>query len=200
MPCCDGSRKIFLNSKLNLSSGLFAVIALLAMTSADPVRAHGGDNWDEFTIDVVNDKARSEALKVHALMAEVIRGRAGSDDWPVDGLQEMRDALLTAKEVVDEIVEHYLFEGINVQSVSILHAHPRAGRTVAASQALGAGIAITEHAASLADADEFISGFYLGDMAARLFELIEVNVDRMDLYAVLTQSAEQLRAPDSLPE
>ena len=147
----------------------------------------------------VNNNARGEASKVHALMADVIRGRAGSDDWPVDGLQEMRDALLTVKEVVDEILEHYLFEGVNVQFVSTLHVHPRAGRTVAASRALDAGIAIIEHAASLDDADAFISDFYVGDMAARLFELLEVNVDRMDLYAALTQSAEQLRVPDSLP-
>jgi len=189
-----------LNSKRNLGVGLFAVFASLAMTSPDQVRAHGGDNWDPFTIDGVNDNARVAALKVHALMADVIRGRAGSDDWPVEGLREMRDALLTTKEVVDEILEHYLFEGVNVQSVSTLHAHPRAGRTLAASRALDAAIAIIEHAASLDGADAFISDFYVGDMAARLFELLEVNVDRMDLYATLTESAEQLRAPDSLPE
>ena len=189
-----------LKSRRNLGVGLLAVIASLAMTSFDQVRAHGGDNWDPFTIDGANDNAHGEALKVHALMADVIRGRAGSDDWPVDGLLEMRDALLTVKEVVDEILEHYLFEGVNVQSALTLHAHPRAGRTVAASRALDAGIAIIEHATSLDDADAFISDFYVDDMAARLFELLEVNVDRMDLYAALTESAEQLRAPDSLPE
>ena len=189
-----------MESGRNLSFGLFAVVASLAMMSFDQVRAHGGGNWDPFTIDGLNDDARSDVLKVHALMADVIRGRAGADDWPVDGLQEMRDALLTVKAVVDEILEHYLIEGIDVQSVSVLHAHPRAGRTVAASRALEAGISIIEHAASLDDADAFITEFYIGDMAARLFELLEVNVDRMDLYAAITASAEQLRVPDSLPE
>ena len=184
----------------NVSIGLFAIAASVAVMSFAQVRAHGGDNWDPFTIDGVNDNARGKALKVHALMADVVRGRAGTDEWPLDGLQEMRDVLLTLKEVVDEILEHYMFEGVNVQTVSTLHAHPRAGRTVAASRALDAGIAIIEHAESLDDADAFISDFYIGDMAARLFELLEVNVDRMDLYAALTESAEQLRAPDSLPE
>ena len=50
------------------------------------------------------------------------------------------------------------------------------------------------------DADTFITKFYLGDMPAQLFELLEVNVDRMDLYAAMTANTEQLRVPDSLPE
>ena len=37
---------------------------------------HGGGNWDPFTIDSVNDRARDHVLKVQALMAEVIRGQA----------------------------------------------------------------------------------------------------------------------------
>ena len=139
-------------------------------------------------------------MKVHVLIADVIRGRTGVDDWPVDGLQVMRDALITVKEEVDEILEHYLVEGINVQNVPVLHANPRAGRTVAASQALDAGIAIIKYAASRDNADTFIAEFYAGDMPARLFELLATNVDRMDLYAALTASADQLRAPESLPE
>ena len=118
MHCCDGFEERQLKSGRNLSIGFCAVVASLAMMSFDQVRAHGGDNWEPFTIDGVNDDARGEVLKVHTLMADVIRGRAGSDDWPVDGLKERRDKLLTVKEVIDEILEHYLFEGINVQTVS----------------------------------------------------------------------------------
>ena len=182
-----------MESGRNICIGLFAVVASLAMMSFAQVRAHGGGNWDPFTIDAANDDARSEVLKVHALMTDVIRGRAGADDWPVNGLHEMRDALLTVKEVVDEILEHYLIEGLDVQSVSVLHANPRAGRTVAASRALDAGIAIIEYAASRDNADAFIAEFYAGDMPARLFELLEVNVDRMDLYAALSASADNKR-------
>ena len=189
-----------LKSRRNLGVSFFAVVACLAVMSIAQVRAHGGGNWDPFTIDGVNDNARIEVSKVHTLMAAVIRGRGGADDWPVDGMQEMRDALLTIKEVVDEVLEHYVIDGVDVQSVAILHYHPRAGRTVAASRALAAGIAIIEHAASLNNADAFITEFYAGGMAARLFELLEVNTDRMDLYAAMTENAEQLRAPDSLPE
>ena len=189
-----------MKSGRNLSIGFCAVVASLAMMSFDQVRAHGGDNWEPFTINGVNDDARGEVLKVHTLMADVIRGRAGTDDWPVDGLKERRDTLLTVKDVIDEILEHYLFEGINVQTVSALHAKPRAGRTVAASRALAAGIAIIEYATSLDNADVFITEFYTGDLPARLLELLEVNVDRMDLYAAMTESADQLRARESLPE
>ncbi len=189
-----------MESGRNLGMRFAAVVASVAMMLFAQVWAHGGGNWDPFTIDAANDDARGEVLKVHALMTDVIRGRAGADDWPVNGLQEARDALLTVKEVVDEILEHYLIDGVDVQSVSALHTHPRAGRTVAASRALDAGISIIEHAASLDSADAFITDFYAGDMAARLFELLEVNVERMDLYAAMTASAEQLRVPDSLPE
>lgn len=189
-----------LKSRRNVGVGLFAVVTCLAVMLSVQVRAHGGGNWEPFTIDGVNDDARIEVSKVHALMAEVIRGRSGADDWPVDGMQEMRDALLTIKEVVDEVLEHYVIDGVDVQFVATLHDHPRAGRTVAASRALAAGIAIIEHAASLDNADAFITEFYAGDMVARLFELLEVNTDRMDLYAAMTENAEQLRVPDSLPE
>lgn len=151
---------------------------------------HGGDNWDPFTIDGVNDTARIEIAKVQVVMADVLRGRAGRDGWPVAGLAEQRDALLTAKELVDEILEHYAFEGVNVQYLPALHAEPRAGRTYAASRALDAGIAIIDHAASLDGADPFVADFYAGGMTARLIELLDTNVDRMDLYAALTTNAE----------
>ncbi len=168
-------------------------IGLIAVISLAQVWAHGGGNWDPFTIDGVNESARGEVMKVTILVADVIRGRAGVDDWPVNGLQEARDALITVKEEVDEILEHYLNDDVNVQIVSILHANPRAGRTVAASRALDAGIAIIEYAASRDNADAFIAEFYAGDMPARLFELLEVNVDRMDLYAALSASADNKR-------
>jgi len=187
-------------SKRNISIGIFAITLVVFSSSFDHVWAHGGDNWDPFTIDGVNDNARVEVLKAQALVANVIRGRIGAEDWPVAGLQEVRDSLLTAKEVVDEVLEHYLVEGVDVRSTAALHAEPRAGRSVAASRSLAAGINIIEYAATLDDADTFITKFYLGDMPAQLFELLEVNVDRMDLYAAMTANTEQLRVPDSLPE
>ncbi len=186
--------------KRRFGIGILTIAAIVLLTPIDRVRAHGGDNWEPFTIDGVNDKARVEVLKVQALMADVIRGRVGADDWPVAGLQETRDSLLTTKEVVDEILEHYLVEGVDVRSLAALHAEPRSGRTVAASRSLAAGIDLIEYAATLDDADAFITKFYLGELPARLFELLEVNVDRMDLYAAMTANAEQLRVPDSLPE
>ncbi len=110
-----------LKSRRNLGAGLFAAVACLAVMSSVQVRAHGGGTWEPFTIDGVNNNARIEVSKVHTLMAAVIRGRSGADDWPVDGLQEMRDALLTIKEVVDEVLEHYVIDGVDVQSKSLPH-------------------------------------------------------------------------------
>ena len=151
---------------------------------------HGGDNWDPFTIDAANDSARIEIVKVQATMADVLRGRTGRDGWPIASLALQRDALIMIKEQVDEILEHYAFEGVNVQYPPSLHAEPRAGRTFAASRSLDASIAIIDHAATLASADDFVADFYAGGIVARLLELLESNVDRMDLYAALTMGAE----------
>jgi len=151
---------------------------------------HGGDNWDPFTIDAANDSARVEIVRVQAVLVDVLRGRAGRDGWPIPDLALQRDALLMIKELVDEILEHYAFEGINVQYPPSLHAEPRAGRTFAASRALDASIAIIDYAATLASADDFVAEFYAGGIVARLLELLESNIDRMDLYAALTADAE----------
>ncbi|MBT8100179.1 MAG: hypothetical protein KJO82_10530 [Gammaproteobacteria bacterium] len=170
--------------------GFVIATGLLCTLLSCELWPHGGDNWDPFTIDSVNDSARIEIAKVQGVMADVLRGRAGRDGWPVTGLVEQRDALLTAKELVDEILEHYAFEGVNVQYLPALHAEPRAGRTYAASRALDAGIAIIDHAVTLDSADPFIAEFYAGGMTARLIELLDTNADRMDLYAALTTNVE----------
>ncbi len=179
-----------MQSKRRRVLGIVIATGVLCTLLSCELWPHGGDNWDPFTIDGVNDSARTEIAKVQAVVADVIRGRAGRDAWPVAALDEQRDALFTVKELVDEILEHYAFEGVSVQFPPALHAEPRAGRTYAASRALDAGIAIIDHATSLDSADTFVAEFYAGGMTARLIELIDTNVDRMDLYAALTSSVE----------
>ncbi|MDH3431459.1 MAG: hypothetical protein OEQ14_15765 [Gammaproteobacteria bacterium] len=171
----------------------FSLLAMIAMLGSLPdgeLLAHGGGNWTAFTIDGVDDNARVEVLKVQSLVSEVIRGRADSGDWPLETFRPARDALLTVKEEVDEILEHYAIDGVNLQLASDLKAEPRAGRTVAASRALDAGIALLDRAASLDNSDSFVKEFYGGGMAARLYELLEAQVDRMDLYAILSAGTE----------
>lgn len=155
--------------------------------------AHGGGNWNAFTIDKVNDTARARVLDVQSLLADVIRGRGQSDAWPPGAFRIRRDELFTVKEEVDEILEHYLIDGINVQAMPSLHAEPRAGRTAAASRALEAGIALLEHAASQESADAFVADFYAGGLAAKLYELLEAHSDRMDVYARLSNSDESAK-------
>ena len=162
-----------------------SIVAVLLLTG-NVALAHGGGNWDEFTIDVVNDKARGRALEVQSLASEMLRGRIGADKWPPAGLREMRDSLITVKEEVDEILEHYMIEGVNIHVASSLRAEPRAGRSVAASMALGAGIALIDLAATFDKADGFIGDFYTSGMTARLYELLEAHLDRMELYASIT--------------
>ena len=170
----------------------FAVVLVAAavLIAGNDVRAHGGGNWDPFTIDVVNDKARQQIARVQAITSEIILGRKGGDEWPLASFRETRNALITDKESVDEVLEHLVNEGTNVQAVAVLHAEPRVGRTVAASRALDAAIALIEHAAALESADALIAEFYAAGLAGKLYELLEAHGDRMDLYAALTDAGD----------
>lgn len=170
-----------------MTSGLtIGVCAIVLLIPGSELRAHGGGNWDPFTIDVVNDQARNNIARIQALTAEIILGRRAGDDWPLASFRDILDALITDKESVDEVLEHLVNEGTNVQAVAVLHAEPRVGRTVAASRALDAAIALIEHASGLESADRMIAEFYAGGFAAKLYELLEAHGDRMDLYAKLT--------------
>lgn len=174
-----------------MKSVAFCIVALLiAMTPVNQIAAHGGGNWDPFTIDGVNDNARGRILEVQGLLSEIIRGRTGGDKWPPANFRQTRDALITVKEEVDEVLEHYVIDGRNIQVAAELHAEPRAGRSVAASGGLNAAIALIDHAVSLDSADTFIQDFYAAGLAARLYELLGAHLDRMDLYSVLTAHEE----------
>lgn len=158
---------------------------VIGIATADRADAHGGGNWDPFTISVVNDRARDHIVEAQVLAAEIIRGRVGGDQWPIANHDQTRDTLITAKEEVDEILEHYVNDGVNVQLPATLHARPQAGRTAAASRALAAAIALLERAAAMETADEFVAEFYAGGPAASLYELLEAHADRMAVYAML---------------
>jgi hypothetical protein len=169
---------------------LLAAALFLAVVAGHEAMAHGGGNWEPFTIDGVNDSARGRVIEVQALMSEIIRGRAGKDVWPLASFRETHDALMTVKEEVDEVLEHYVTDGVNVQNPAVLHAEPRVGRTAAASRALAAALALVDRAGALDSADAFVAEFYAGGVAAQLYELLEAHGDRMDLYAALTSAGE----------
>lgn len=182
-----------MNINLTKRTGLWVIVLLLVASPVERLEAHGGGNWDPFTIDTVNNGARDRLLALQALMSEVIRGRIGGDKWPLDDFQKTRDALLTIKEEVDEIVAHFVFDGVNIQAASQLRDEPRAGRAEAASRAIDAGIALLEDATAQENAKAFISDFYARGMTARLYELLGAHLDRMELYAALTSQSEEGR-------
>jgi len=167
-----------------------SALALVLLATAGDISAHGGGNWNAFRIDGVNNNARRQVLTIQNEMAQIIRGRSDAGEWPIGALRATRDASITVKEEVDEVLEHYVIDGVNIQVFTVLQAEPRAGRTVAASRALGAGIALIEHAASLESAEEFIADFYAGGLTSRLYELLEAHGERMDLYELLTTAEE----------
>ncbi len=178
-----------------MKAGPISALALVGLmffgaTVVPPVHAHGGGNWEPFTIRVVNDRARTRIIEFQATVAEIIRRRAAAGTWPLAADAERRDELITAKEEVDEIIEHYVNDGVNVQLTTTLHGMPQAGRTIAASQALAAAIALLEHSKRFEAAADFVDEFYSGGVVARLLELVDAQRDRMDLYALLAQAEE----------
>jgi hypothetical protein len=110
-------------------------------------------------------------------------------------LQRMRDDLLSVKEEVDEILEHYVTDGANLQLTENLRAEPRMGRTAAASRSLEASISLIRHAATLDNREAFSKEFYSGGTAAFLYELLEAHKDRMDLYGELMAVAAESEKP-----
>ncbi len=182
--------------KYRLLNRVACALMVTCLLPIGAIYAHGGGNWDPFTISVVNDRARDRVVETQVLVAEIIRGRAGAEDWPLPSFSETRDALITTKEEVDEIIEHYVNDGVNVQLPATLHTAPQAGRTVAASRALAAAIAIVERTATFDSADAFVEEFYAGGLAASLYELLEAHADRMAVYALLAEASEAMRAVD----
>jgi hypothetical protein len=182
-----------------VSNTIFAVLSVAALIfSLDTeVFAHGGGNWNPFRIDRVNNDAQARVLQFQQEISDLIRGRSEAIDWPVPDLQRMRDELISVKEEVDEILEHYVTDGANLQLAQNLRAEPRMGRTAAASRSLDASISLISHAATLEDRDAFVKEFYSRGLAAYLYELLEAHKDRMDLYGELMAVVEQ---PDETEE
>jgi hypothetical protein len=173
-----------------ISNVMYGALLILVIVSGTEVCAHGGGNWNDFTIDRVNNSAQSKVLELQQAVSSLIRSRTETTDWPMPELQRLRDDLLSVKEEVDEILEHYVSDGANLQLLENLRADPRMGRTAAASRSLDACIALIAHAATLENKDAFIKEFYSRGTAAYLYELLEAHKDRMALYGELTAAME----------
>ncbi len=165
-------------------------IALLLFSGSTQVFAHGGGNWNDFTIDRMNNDAEKRVLKLQQEISNLIRMRTETKVWPMPEFQRLRDELLSAKEEVDEVLEHFVSDGENLQLTENLRASPRMGRTAAASRALEASVALIGRAAALENQEAFVKEFYAHGLAAYLYELLEAHKDRMDLYGELTAIAE----------
>ena len=175
---------------VSLSMVLLVVLSLSASSGA---YAHGGGNWDPFTIDRVDNDARARIVEFQALMTNLIRERIKSESWPAPELHRASDALHRVKEEVDEIIEHYATEGVNVQDAETLRRDPRVGRTLAASRALQACVGLIDRAVAVESQRALIDEFYAQGPAAYLYELLDAHRDRMDLYG-------QLMSVDKAPE
>ena len=168
------------------------VVAVLALAVDADVSAHGGGNWDPFTIDRVNKDAEKRLIQLQQEISNLIRGRSESIAWPPPEFQRMLDELASVKEEVDEVLEHYVSDGANLQLTANLHAEPRMGRTAAASRALGAAIGLIGHATTLDSREAFVKEFYGGGLSASLYELLEAHKDRMDLYGQSMAGSQQV--------
>lgn len=164
---------------------ILCVASALTGATTDAV-AHGGGNWSAYNIDRVLDDVKERVLDAQSEMSDIIRRRSLAETWPAPGLDRMRDELIVLQEQVDEILDHYLAEGVNLTSPEQLRATPMSGRSVAAGAALTACVALLARASDLETQDAFIGELYSGGPAARLLELVDAHRDRMDLYEALT--------------
>jgi len=188
--------EIFVKAKKMNAGCAVLSIALLLFSANTQVFAHGGGNWDPFTIDRVNNDAEARVLQLQQQISNLIRARTEADVWPMPELQGLRDGFFNAKEEVDEVLEHFVSDGANLQLTENLRAEPRMGRTAAASRSLEASITLIAHAATLESKDAFVKEFYSRGPAAILYELLEAHKDRMDLYGELIAIAEQSEKPE----
>lgn len=169
-----------------MSGYAWVASCIVAITVSVEAIAHGGGNWHEFTIERVNDEVHGRIVRIQQDLTTLIRGQSGDvSASPAEELTRTRDELIEAKEQVEEILEHYAVEGVNVHAPQVRRAQPIIGRTMAANSALEAGIGILNRAIQLDDRKAFIEEFYSQQDLTHLFQLLESHRDRMELYEIV---------------
>lgn len=167
--------------------GVYIFAMLVAAQSAF---GHGGGNWNAFRIDRVTDDAYDRVVEAQAQIGNIISQRTRVDEWPAPALKHRRDELIGLKDEMDEILEHFILDGLNIDHPDTRRAEPRVGRSLAASKALNAVIALLNRALDSEDQSAFVAEFYGGGPAAWMYESIDSNLDRMVLYSLLFEDRE----------
>lgn len=161
--------------------------AIFLVSFTPEVRAHGDTNWNEYTIEKVNKEVTSDIQRVQSLVAHVVLSQKEPDAWPTPEMRQLETELKELQEEVDDMINHLTQDGIDIQSRAQLVADPRAGRGVAAGDALQTCIDLLDHAASLAGRKELAQELDTDGLAAYMYDLLDAQSLNMELYGRLNK-------------
>lgn len=161
-------------------------LLLLACLALSRAWAHGETNWNDFTIDRVNNQVLTSVGRVQDLIANVVLSEKKPASWPTPVMQQTEKELKELQEDVNDMVDHLVQDGLDVQSAEQLMNNPRAGRGVAASRALQTSLDLLDHAASLAGRDALAKELHTDGLAAYMYDLLDAQKRNMALYKKLS--------------
>lgn len=144
--------------------------------------------WTDYSMEQVNGQVTADIQRVETLIANLVLSEKAPDTWPTAGMQSLARELKELQEQVQDMINHLAGDGIDVQSREQLMANPRAGRAVAAGDALQTCIDLLDHAGSLGSREALGRELDSDGLAAYMYDLLDTQDLTMRLYGRLAQS------------
>jgi len=162
-----------------------SLLPLLILAGAADVAAHGELDWNDFTIDNKTAAVETSIQRTRKVISDIVLGRREVPKWPDSELLRAKDDLVNLKEELDDMLDHFVEDGVRLQLTQSLRANPRAGRAVAGSHAIEIGIELIDHIGSLDGPTAFADELHEGGIGAYMFDLMDAYADNMGLYGEL---------------
>lgn len=162
-----------------------AMLWIVSLVFAGDVLAHGDMDWNDFTIDNKNNSVEVSLQQVRKLIGDLVLDRRPVPTWPDPDLLRVKAELLDLQEEMDDLLNHFGEDKINIRLPSSLRQHPRAGRSVAASHAIEVAVDLLSHIARSDGPESFEEELHEGGIGSYMFDLMESYADMMSLYGAL---------------
>jgi PAS domain-containing protein len=161
---------------------------LLVFFLLSDVYAHDYKNLDEVMIDLSNNMIAASVLQVQDYLTGLMKQTNQPPAWPDRKLTILRRDLMHQLQDAGMSLNYFQDNGINLQSNEELLDNPLAGRSVAASQALGTAYDLLRHIDTLESQDTFIREIYSKGTASYMYQLLSAQREKIDLYQALFNS------------
>ena len=165
-----------------ISAGVLVILLL------SDVYAHDYKNLDEVMIDLSNNMIAVSVLQVQDYLSGLMNQTNKPPSWPDRKITILRRDLMHQMEDAGMSLNYFQDNGTNLQSNEELLNYPLAGRSVAASQALGTAYELLKHIDTLESQDDFIREIYLKGKASQMYQLLSAQREKIDLYKALFNS------------